>query len=226
MPRPFWTPEGLWEASPDFEALSWVEHKGIPVFDPSSDAWYASAAGTLVRLEPNGDLIVVADDIQGIDVDVRASAGLAVSREPNDTIVLHRLGEVPDRKVLLSGDKFFNPRFSPDGTKVLVTESREEGRLWLVTLDGQATELASGSFATWHPDGERVVFARTEHDGHFMLSSELWLVETATRRTQRLTTALTPALLDPAISEDGKLLALVDQRDLSVLVVAFPDERN
>jgi hypothetical protein len=85
--------DGKLYAAPEtgFRGLAGVEKPGRPVFDPSTGQWFASANGQLVRLEEDGGLTVVADDVQGTDLDVRAAAGLAVSREPDKGIVLHRL---------------------------------------------------------------------------------------------------------------------------------------
>lgn len=188
--------------------LSRVEKAGYPVFDPSSDALYASANGALVRLAPDGALQVVADGVQGVDVDVRAAKGMAVSREPDDKIVLHRFGG--SKTVLLQGPQYFAPRFSPDGNRVLVSESRAGGgHFWVVTLDGKATDVTQGYGPSWHPDGRHVVFSRIENDKYRITAADLWLVNVDTRSEWRV--QQTPAAeIEPAISADGSMIAFVD----------------
>ena len=219
---PVWTRDGLLAAPPvGLRGLARVAQSGIPVWDPDSKAWYATAEGCLVRVEADGSLSVLFDGVQGVDVDVRANKGLAVSREPDGTIVLWRLNG--EKKVLLSGMQYFRPRFSPDGSRLLVSESRAEGgHTWLVALDGKATDLGQSIDATWHPDGGSVVFVRVVHDGHSILSSSLHQRDLATGRERTLSRALPTAALAPVVSPDGRFVALRAAQDDAVLVAPLP----
>lgn len=221
---PLWIDEGLWSARPrQLAALAGVEKPGIPTYDPSSKAWYASANGTLVRLEADGRLVVVADDVQGLDVDVRASAGLAVSREPNDTIVLHRWDSSgTSKQVLLTGPEFFYPRFSPDGAHVLVSESRAEGgRVRVLGLDGAVENTVNGYFPAWHPDGQTLVYAQVQDDGERLISSDLYLFDLGTGHETLV--AMTPRIeVEPCFSPSGEHLAFVDSRTGEVFIAAIP----
>jgi hypothetical protein len=211
---PVWTEHGLWPAAPQSRAgLEKAQPAGLPVFDPSTRAWYASAQGALVRVETDGRLVVMTDNVQGRDVDVRGALKRAVSREPNDTIVLHGWDGAPSRKVLMIGGGFFNPRFSPDGTRVLVKESRAGGgHMWLITLDGAATDLGQGYDPVWHPDGRNVVFARVTHDGLVVSAADLWVMDVQTRAERELAHTAGVAEVQPAISPDGRWVAFADGR--------------
>jgi hypothetical protein len=230
-PAPHWSAEGLWRAAPrDLYGLATAARPGIAVYDPSSRRWYASASGCLVEVRPDGKLPVLLDGVQGIDVDVRATAGVAVSREPDHAIVLHRLGAAKSgarRTVLLRGSRFFRPRLSPDGTQLLVGESRAGGgHLWRLDLATRvAVDLGEGSGGAWRPDGRHVIFASVTHDGHRITGSDLWQVDTVTRTRTLL--ARTPAVheLEPAISADGQQLAFVDARTGELMVAALPAVR-
>ena len=204
-------------------ALSRIEKPGIPAFDRSANTWFASANGTLVRIH-NGSLTVVADNIQGIDIDVRSTAGIAVSREPNDTIVLHKLGKHPGAAlVLLTGPGFHYPRFSPDGKSVLVSESHPNGsRIWVSTLDGNARVLASGDFPTWHPDGSSVVFVRVTSDGYSLRSSEVWAAQLKTGEERIVGPVSVPAI-SPSLSPDGTKIAFSDGRDGGLYWATYAD---
>ncbi|HEY3452882.1 MAG TPA: hypothetical protein VGK67_41455 [Myxococcales bacterium] len=216
--KPVWTKEGLLAGPPmGLRGLAKTAHSGIPTWDPASQAWYASAEGSLVRVETDGSLTVVVDGVQGVDVDFRASKGVAVSREPDDTIVLWRVGGA--KRVLLSGPQFFRPRFSPDGAKILVAESRAEGgHSWLVDLDGKATDLGQSYFATWHPDGKSVVFVRVVHDGYVIQASAVYSLDLAARREKLLARTQAPALVEPAVSPDGRFVAFRAAQEDAVLV--------
>lgn len=223
-PRPLWAGGKLLAEKPRaLRALAKVSQAGFPAFDEETQAWYASADGSLVRLDEGGRLAVVADDVQGLDLDVRAARGVAVSREPGDRIVLHvwRGGD-RQKKVLLQGESFFNPRLSPDASRVLVAESRAGGgHMWLVdALSGQAADLGQGYDAAWHPDGKRIVFVRIEHDGEKVTASTMYLLDLATRRaTVLMKSANEASALAPAFSPDGKLLAFATAGGGTVLIV-------
>jgi len=231
--QPVWTREGVALRSP-VELLGPIapEDRGIPVYDAETDAWYSTAQGCLVRLSADGTLPVVLEGMQALDVDVRPARGLAVSRESDagDRIVLHRWGKTTlgvTRRVLLEGPQFFHPRLSPDGTRVLVAESRAEGgHMWLVGLDGAAQDLGQGYGAAWHPDGRRIVFTRIEHDGFEILASEVLLLDLSTRKEVLVarTQEIGLVALEPAVSPDGKSVAFTDPRREAVYVAALPQE--
>lgn len=222
---PTWLNEGevVRQIPQSLYGLSHVEKAGLPVFDPSTRAWHASANGSLVRVDRDG-LTVIADGVQGIDVDVRADLGLVVSREPNDTIVLRRFSESSKAaQVLFTGPAFFRPRFSPNGDAVIVCESKVGGgRIWLKPQTGEARDLTQGVSPSWHPDGRHVVFARIEHDGRAILSSELWMVDAKTGEERRVGGSPIPAV-EPAISPDGAMVAFVDGRTRDVYLARFDD---
>lgn len=214
--RPVWTHAGLWTAAPRrLHGLAKVERPGHPTYDQTARAWFAAANGSLVRVMSDGKLIVLAHDVQGIDVDVRAARGVAVSREPDHSIVLHRFGgsRTATRKVLLRGARFFGPRLSPDGTQALVSESRAAGgHTWLVSLaNGKATDLGQSNDATWLPDGRGILFARVTHDGHQITGADLYLLDLSAKGPpRRLTRTRGLAETDPAVSPDGAWVAFVD----------------
>jgi dipeptidyl aminopeptidase/acylaminoacyl peptidase len=222
---PTWTRAGevVREIPIALRGLSRVQKPGLPIFDPSTSAWYASANGSLVRVGEER-LPVIADGIQGIDIDVRADLGLAVSREPNDTIVLHHFAkEPPTRRVLLTGSSFFRPRFSRDGDAIVVSESKMGGgRIWVIDGDGQPRDVTGGTGPSWHPNGKRLVFARVLHDGKTILSSELWMVDAATGQERRVGTPSVPAV-EPAISPDGTQLVFLDGRTRDVYLAHLDD---
>jgi Tol biopolymer transport system component len=214
------------QRSIEHAALADVERSGEAIWDPSSQAWFASANGTIVRIAEEGGLLVVAHGVQGHDIDVRLSAGLAVSREPNDRIVLHRVGQQhAPGTLLLEGPNFFHPRLSPDGKQVLVHESRAAGsRLWLVASDsGEARILSEGVAAVWHPDGLRVVFARVTHDSRRILGSTLYEIRVATGATRVLRTPANLLAVEPAVSPDGSQLAFVAATTDRLFTVSYPE---
>ncbi len=229
LARALWTAQGLWHRAPrSFPALRVALHAGPPAHDPQSGAFFASAEGSVVELRPDGALRVLLSGVQGLDLDVRARAGICVSREPDHRIVLHRPVDaarragLPEKRTLLQGERFFAPRLSPDGSRVLVHESRAGGgHLWLVDLGGRATDLGQGYDGVWHPSGKEIIFTRVEHDGSRLTSGDLHALELASRRVRCL--ARTPNLIEvePVLSPDGRYLAFQDARGGDLYLARF-----
>lgn len=228
LTAPTWTRGCLWTAPPrSLHGLARVEKPGLPAHDAETNAWYASANGCLVRVAADGSLPVLSSGIQGVDVHVRAARGLAVSREPDHRIVLHRFGAGGrGQRTLLRGARFFSPRLSPDGTRILVSESRPGGgRMKMLRLDGRAVDLGPGTDPAWHPDGRRVIFSRVRHDGARLLGADLWQLDVVTRKRTRLAHTGAVAEISPAVSVDGRWVAFVNGRTGDLLVARLPGGR-
>ncbi len=248
---PVWTHQGLWTRAPRRpHGLATVERAGHPTYDPDARAWIAAANGSLVRVQPDGRLIVLTHGLQGIDVDARASRGVAVSREPDHTIVLTRFapGGRPcarrngpearralersdqcraSRRVLLRGSRFFGPRLSRDGTRVLVSESRAAGgHTWVVPSNaaaGAPRDLGQSYDAAWHPDGRSVIVSRVRHDGSRITAADLWTLDARGRApARRLTRTPTLAEIEPAISPAGTWIAFVDAGSGDLYLARLP----
>jgi hypothetical protein len=223
-PAPTWTDSGLWATRPEkLWGLSTVAAAGQPVWDPSTNAWYAWAMGMLVEVRPDGSLPVVLDSLPGHDFDLRVAARRVVYRDPEkDEIVLVDL-DTGARKRLMQGWQFFNPRLSPDGSKVLVAESRAGGgHTWLVPVDGAPKDLGQSYHASWHPDGKQIAFVRLVHDGRVISASTLFLMDVHTRFERQLAVTRAQPLTRPAISPDGASLAFVDGRTNEIYVAPMP----
>jgi hypothetical protein len=221
---PLWTDQGLWSAAPQgIYGLKNAEKKGIPAYDPSTKAFYATANGSLVKIEPDGRLTVILDDVHANDIDVRIAAGMMVARDTDDVIRLYRWKNgVVEKKSLLTGEQYFNPRFSPDGSKILVAESRKDGgHIWIVTQAGDAADLGQGYGASWHPDGNRIIFSRIIHDTEKILASELWVKDTANKVENRIPVFSLLAPVEPAISPDSSWIAFADAHSNDIFMAGL-----
>ena len=146
--------------------------------------------------------------------------------EPDDRIILHQVGPQRGPGIrLLEGPNFFNPRLSPDGSMVLVHESRAAGsRLWLVEVKSGHTELLTeGVAAVWHPDGSRVLFARVRHDSRRILGSTLYEIVVPTGAERMLELPAGVAAVEPAVSPDGSKLVFVDALTNQLSTIPYPE---
>lgn len=106
-----------------------------------------------------------------------------------------------------------DPQPSPDGTQVAYIVSNYDERtneahsaIWLASLEnGQCRQLTSGESQDmqprWSPDGSRLAFVSTRHEG----KPQLFLIDVTGGEAQRLTSVETGAT-SPIWSPDGKRL--------------------
>jgi dipeptidyl aminopeptidase/acylaminoacyl peptidase len=103
------------------------------------------------------------------------------------------------------------PEWSPDATRLLVTQVRAEPALRLISLDSGASHRllrthAPSAWGSWSPDGRSVAFAKFV-DGTW----DLFVVDVASGRERRLTSGR-GSETSPAWSPDGRWLAYVAQQ--------------
>jgi Tol biopolymer transport system component len=90
----------------------------------------------------------------------------------------------PRRLVVRNG---YEPRWSPDGTKLLFTRSRidDDVAIFSIKADGSGQrELRNGSInymPAWSPDGSKIAFVRDQD------SPQLWVMDGDGSRETRLT---------------------------------------
>ena len=104
------------------------------------------------------------------------------------------------------------PRWSPDGSRILYALSGAAGLRILHVADGSIASASSGHFvdrhASWHPDGERIVFSSRRGDSGF----DIWETDLPTGLSWRLTNQDGDET-EPAWSANGRHLAYIHQRD-------------
>jgi hypothetical protein len=106
------------------------------------------------------------------------------------------------------------PRWSPDGSQILYqTNSPDDTSLWLLDVESSATSrLGSEPFfkqhASWHPDGERIVFSSQRGDSGF----DIWETDLPTGLSWRLSSHPGDEI-EPVWSRDGRHLAYIRKND-------------
>jgi len=101
--------------------------------------------------------------------------------------------------------KYFLPRVSPDGSKLLYQEI-SRGLFVYDFLSGRVSALGRGDDASWSPDSRFVVFERTKDDGHAILSSWLYVADLEGHVGQ-LTNEPDRLDMRPTWSPDGRYVA-------------------
>lgn len=83
------------------------------------------------------------------------------------------------------GLPIYGPQWSPDGGLILV--SRAGPGFWLWDPLSRAAKLISpGEAPSWSPDGKYFVYQVSQDDGHSILSSEIYMVEVSSGKTEKL----------------------------------------
>lgn len=116
-----------------------------------------------------------------------------------------------------AGDRFFGPVVSPDGRRVVV-QGLATGLHVYDLARRQLVHVGPGTAPSWSPDGQRLVYERTEDDGHVIVGSDLFLFEVGADRARRLTRTPQRVERRPSFSADGRRLAFDD--DAGTLYVA------
>ena len=116
--------------------------------------------------------------------------------------------------VLRGGHAFeVQPRFSPDGKKILFTSDAGGGdNIWIMNRDGsKATQVTKEDFrllnnAAWAPDGEYIVVRKHFTSGRSLGAGEMWLYHTSGGSGLQLTARKNDQqdVNEPVFSPDGR----------------------
>ncbi len=118
-----------------------------------------------------------------------------------------------------SGDRFFAPVLSPDESKIAFTGLATGVHVYNIATKTQ-THVGIGTAPAWSPDSKRLVFERTEDDGHSIVGSELWLWST-TSEARAFTHTATRVERHPSWSPDSKQIAFDDDQG-GIYIVDIP----
>ncbi len=119
-------------------------------------------------------------------------------------------------RVLRSGHAFeVQPRFSPDGKRILFTSDAGGGdNIWIMNSDGSsARQVTKESFrllnnAAWSPDGEYIVARKHFTSGRSLGAGELWMYHTSGGNGLQLTARKNDQqdVNEPVFSPDGRYI--------------------
>lgn len=83
------------------------------------------------------------------------------------------------------GLALFGPGWSPDGKRLVVC--RAGPGFWLWDAETRKSKIvSSGEAPSWSPDGTSVIYQVSKDDGHRVLSSELYILDILSGKSERL----------------------------------------
>lgn len=161
---------------------------------PYKEVSFTVSEGTWMNLDMSPDGKEIVFDLLGDIYSIPAAGGEA--------------------KVLRGGHAFeVQPRFSPDGKKILFTSDAGGGdNIWVMNRDGSnARQITKESFrllnnACWSPDGEYIIARKHFTSGRSLGAGEMWLYHTSGGSGLQLTARKNDQqdVNEPVASPDGR----------------------
>jgi formylglycine-generating enzyme required for sulfatase activity len=119
------------------------------------------------------------------------------------------------KQLTLGNDADADPRFSPDGKRILYTTLRGGfPEIWLMNRDGSdAKSITKGSQGSWSPDGKSILFIR---------DNQTYVREMDAGKEKRITPEKWERCGVPAFSPDGKHIAVASRHlgDIGIFIVS------
>jgi Tol biopolymer transport system component len=217
-----WSPDGSSLIFPtrdgcaDDYGLSIVATDGsspaVPLLAPGFDGRYGTWS-------PDGTRIAFLGQEPGTSVGayvIEASPAEALA----GALQARRVG--PDLSPTLGEGPWSGPRWSPDGTELLVTVGPTE-EVYAVKMDGSGERLiAERAFnPNWSPDGEQIAFHRTvdpsEYFNNRPCTVRTWIIDAAGTNERQLDERADGCVYEPRWSPDGSRIA-------DLLILATPED--
>ena len=180
----------------------------------------------LENLETLGPPVSVLDQVRTTSVGFadysfsRDGSLLYITHEEFPPGTLARVARDETSHSFAEGRRFFNPRLSPDGNRLLISilEEGDKTNSWIYDLTRNTLtrvtfeehqNIADSSPAMWFPDGEKITFGtKREDDGQMQI---YWMSADGRGQAERLTPSGDHRRGPASWSPDGKVLTVVDE---------------
>lgn len=186
---------------------------------------YRDAMRTLPRFSPDGSRVYLPDhdrlevlDTGGMVASKAADPSARTMMAVNGALAAASISDASPRIVEQADGDIFRVASSRAGD--LVAYEVLGGNLFVMTVDGSAQQdLGRGEAARFSPDGEWVVFMRTEDDGHHITRSDLFVARVADGQVFQLTDSDQRIEMNPDWSPDGRFIVYDDQGSVYLLPI-------
>ncbi len=112
-----------------------------------------------------------------------------------------------------------DPVFSPDRNKFVYAKADE---LYLYSLENKTNVLLDkGCHPFWSPDSKNIVYQKTSDDGHIITSSDLYIMNLDTKKTECLTNTDDIFESNPFWTNDGKSILFDDEKNGGIYLITF-----
>jgi dipeptidyl aminopeptidase/acylaminoacyl peptidase len=212
--------------SPDGAALlvTGTKYRGLVLVDvdrgSASTLVTDDRAGVSARFLGSGQVLFAArraGALRPMVVDRDGGVRAATARELGGDLAIARGDRVYVRdpagqlRAAATGDRFFAPLPSPTGEWVAF-QGLATGLYLYRRRDAALVHVGRGTAPAWSPSGDRLIFERTEDDGHAIVGSDLYLYDVDRAALIRLTRTAAQIERRPSFGPNGTAVVFDDDR--------------
>jgi hypothetical protein len=136
---------------------------------------------------------------------ISPNGGSVAYNDLRDQIHVRHLGTQRDVAITAGPTGYFNPQWSPDGSRLLISSLAGEMLVYDM-VSRKVVSLGTGIHPAWSPDAKHIVFARYVTDGTRLTNSDLYVIASGGGSPVRVTFTDAVCEMEPSFSPDGTLL--------------------
>lgn len=185
---------------------------------------YRSTVPSLPRWSVDGTRVLLSGDERTEVIEARAAIAAKAADPAARTALSHGsvlsvVGtDASPRELLRADNDILRVANSADGRRIAYEVLG--GDLYVMSADGRSSvSFGRGEAARFSPDGEWIVFMRTEDDGHFITGSDLFVGRVSDGSVYQLTSSSDRFEMNPDWSPDGRFIAYDDRGSVYLLPI-------
>lgn len=141
--------------------------------------------------------------------------------EKNNKIVVKNLSNNSEQAFEpIKESQYINVSTSPDGAKIIFEVVG--GNMFTMNIDGSnLTDLGKGYRPKWSSDSKKIVYMISEDDGHKIISSDLYIINTDGTEKINLTNTSDIIEMNPCFAPDSKSIVFDVVNDGSIYLMSL-----